>query len=299
MYKVIILLGASFLLIFHSFSQDLLVLKTGTRSIVKIQSFDSSKVWLSLMRNGEIVQTHSSLRDINRIQFDEKNASLSLIDTILLGNQTYLYEDVTKLEGDSLYYAIVGLNGKETRSIAMKEIQSVRINTPIKESNTSNSSFTSDNDNDIDENVSLGLGLGMDHGGFGLNLCVYPIKNIGIFLGGGYAFIGPGFNGGLKFRVFSDRTSPYASVMYGYHAVVKVQNAGQFNKMFYGTTLGLGVDLWINSEKRSYLSLGLLIPFRGSSVQTYVDDLKKNHNIVFKSSLPPVGISFSYRIILG
>ncbi len=48
--------------------------------------------------------------------------------------------------------------------------------------------------------VSIGLGIGLDHGGFGGNVTYYPVKNIGLFGGVGYAIAGVGFNVGAKFR---------------------------------------------------------------------------------------------------
>lgn len=50
------------------------------------------------------------------------------------------------------------------------------------------------------DQLALGVGLGLDFGGLGGNLLVCPGKNIGFFLGVGYAFVKAGFNAGMKVR---------------------------------------------------------------------------------------------------
>jgi len=269
--------------------------KTGSRKWVKIQSFDAKKVFVTVLHKDEIIPTFLNLNEVRFIQFNEENINLSLLDTILLSNSLYIYEDIIKFENDSVYYSIVGLNGKENRSISINNILSVKINIPGKENKSKNSNSSKEKY----ENAYLGIGLGMDHGGIGLNLSVYPIKYIGVILGGGYNLVGAGLNAGLKLRIFSDRTTPYFSVMYGYNAVIKVQNLDQFNKTFYGTTVGFGADIRINPAKKNYIGLGVLIPFRSSSVETYMNDLRNNYGITFKSGFFPIGFSLSYRFILN
>ena len=97
----------------------------------------------------------------------------------------------------------------------------------------------------IADRISLGIGLGQDYGGMGANLLVYPHDNIGLFGGAGYAIAGMGYNVGLKYRFFSrnnPRTNFYVMGMYGYNAAVKVKNGGSFDKLFYGPSIGFGID---------------------------------------------------------
>ncbi|HEX4851031.1 MAG TPA: hypothetical protein VFV08_09505, partial [Puia sp.] len=51
------------------------------------------------------------------------------------------------------------------------------------------------------DQFSMGVGFGQDFGGLGANMIVYPQKNIGLFVGGGYAIAGFGYNVGLKLRL--------------------------------------------------------------------------------------------------
>jgi hypothetical protein len=153
----------------------------------------------------------------------------------------------------------------------------------------------------IPDKATIGLGMGLDYGGFGANFLYYPQKNIGLFVGGGYAIVDFGFNGGIKLRLVSDKPSakisPYLLAMYGYNAVIGVSNATEYNKIFYGPSLGFGFD-FSRPEKRGYWAVALIIPLRGSEVNTYIDDLKDNHGVTFKNDLLPIAVSIGYRFIL-
>ena len=153
------------------------------------------------------------------------------------------------------------------------------------------------------DKLSIGIGTGFDFGGIGGNILVYPNKNFGLFAGAGYAIAGVGFNAGVKYRLVSKNETAkvfsYALAMYGYNAAIGVSDAKQYNKFFYGTTIGFGLDYKSNPMSRGYWALALLIPFRSVKVNAYIDDLKYSHNIEFKNSLTPVTVSIGYRIILN
>jgi hypothetical protein len=151
------------------------------------------------------------------------------------------------------------------------------------------------------DKLSLGLGLGMDYGGIGGQLLIYPQRNIGIFGGVGYAFAGVGYNVGAKIRLVSDKSKgrivPFLLGMYGYNAAIAVSNMTSLNKMFYGPTFGIGLDF--RGTRKSYWSLGLLIPVRGAEVQDYIDMLKTDYGAEFKNDLLPIGITIGYHIALN
>lgn len=153
------------------------------------------------------------------------------------------------------------------------------------------------------DRTNIGIGAGGDFGGFGANLLIYPSKNLGFFVGGGYALAGLGVNAGAKFRFISNKptskVNPYIIAMYGYNAAIAVANATQFSKLFYGPSLGFGIDYRLNPYKRGYWSMAILIPFRSSEVDSYMDDLKMNHGIEFKNELLPITFSIGYRFILN
>lgn len=153
------------------------------------------------------------------------------------------------------------------------------------------------------DKVSLGLGMGLDYGGFGANIMVCPSQNVGIFGGLGYAFAGAGFNAGIKLRAVPKtsmkKTSAFGILMYGYNAAIAVTGASQYNKFFYGPTVGVGIDYRANPVAKGYWSMALLVPIRSSEVNDYIDDLKNNQGVEFKNGLIPIAISIGYRFSLN
>jgi hypothetical protein len=150
--------------------------------------------------------------------------------------------------------------------------------------------------------MTLGLGLGLDHGGYGGNLILYPVKQVGFFISGGYAMAGFGVNGGLKIRFITDETYtivPYGLAMYGYNAAIFVKNAKQYNKFFYGPSFGLGLDFDKNSNNVGYWSLAIIVPLRNDEVNDYIEDLKNNHGVKFKNDLFPIAFSFGFNFMMN
>ncbi|MES1181739.1 MAG: hypothetical protein ABUL44_02995, partial [Flavobacterium sp.] len=143
--------------------------------------------------------------------------------------------------------------------------------------------------------TSFGLGLGLDYGGIGCNVLTYPGQHIGIFGGVGYALAGIGTNGGIKLRIVpisSDKTSLYFTGMYGYNAAIRVANDTEHNRLFFGPTMGAGIDF--RQTKNGYWSLALLVPVRSDEVNQYINSLKAM-GVKMRNSLLPVAISVGYR----
>jgi hypothetical protein len=151
------------------------------------------------------------------------------------------------------------------------------------------------------DKVSAGLGLGLDYGGIGGNFLVYPQKNIGLFGGVGYPIVGVGFNAGLKVRIIPKNpkaaTLLYALAMYGYNAAIQVKKLAELNKLFYGPTFGIGLDVRASRKSKDYWTFALLIPIRKAEVDVYIDNLK-NSGVEFTNGLIPIAISIGYRIVL-
>jgi len=153
------------------------------------------------------------------------------------------------------------------------------------------------------DKITIGLGLGMDYGGIGGSLLIYPQTNFGLFLGGGYALAGFGYNVGVKIRLITERhtsiISPYLIGMYGYNSAIVITNATDYSKLFYGPTFGFGMDFRSRRARIGYWTLAILFPIRGSDVSNYIDDLKNNHGATFSNDLSPVAFSIGYRFILN
>jgi len=148
---------------------------------------------------------------------------------------------------------------------------------------------------------SLGAGLGLDYGGIGLNFTFFPQENIGLFAAYGYAMVGLSFNAGAKYRYIPNKTAtvlPYAIAMYGYNTAIKVKNWTNYNKLYYGATVGVGLEFHSKSKSIGYWTVAMLVPIRDPDAKQYIDELKSNPNIDVKSEPWPVVFSVGYRLIL-
>jgi hypothetical protein len=156
-----------------------------------------------------------------------------------------------------------------------------------------------DNPDAAYDKVSIGAGVGLDYGGFGVNLLVYPQKNIGFFVGAGYALAGVGSNVGIKIRHIKEarKIRPYLTAMHGYNTAVAVKDAKSYNRLFYGNSIGFGFDTRPRKESNGHFSLGFLVPIRGTNVDEYLSFLK-NQGVTFKKELSPIAISIGYRFLV-
>jgi hypothetical protein len=149
---------------------------------------------------------------------------------------------------------------------------------------------------------AIGFGYGQDYGGLGLNLTVYPQKNIGVFGGFGYALAGFGYNAGIKLRLLPNQGAsmfrPFVEAMYGYNAAVYITNYTQYNKLFYGPTIGAGVDIGSLRTKHGYFSAAILVPIRNQDAQNYMDGLQ-TMGVQFNNNLLPISLSFGYKFIVN
>ena len=148
---------------------------------------------------------------------------------------------------------------------------------------------------------AVGIGYGQDYGGLGLNLTVYPQQNIGLFGGLGYALAGFGYNAGIKLRLLPNEGKsmfrPFVEAMYGYNTAVYIANDEQYNKLFYGPTVGAGVDVGSLRARHGYFSAALLVPIRNADPQNYIDQLKAM-GAQFNNNLLPISISLGYNFIV-
>jgi hypothetical protein len=146
--------------------------------------------------------------------------------------------------------------------------------------------------------VSGGFGIGQDYGGFGARLTVLPTKHLGLFFGGGYALAGFGYNvGAMAIANPDNRVSPTFSFMYGYTAAIAVSGASQYNKLYYGPSIGFGLRSKSRRNEGNYWQFGLTIPFRPSEFDTDFNALKNNPNITGLTKPLPVTISIGYHFI--
>jgi hypothetical protein len=122
--------------------------------------------------------------------------------------------------------------------------------------------------------INLGLGMGLNYGGFGGRLELVPQKNIAIFGAVGFNLHKAGFNIGAKVKVAAEKkVSPMFQFMYGYNAVILVVGASEYNKTYYGPSVGGGIELKMG-QSQNFMEFGLLIPFRNEEFRNDITELQ-------------------------
>ncbi|HNR19069.1 MAG TPA: hypothetical protein PKN75_06485 [Bacteroidia bacterium] len=146
--------------------------------------------------------------------------------------------------------------------------------------------------------ANLGLGLGLDYGGFGVKLNLNPTKNLGFFIGGGYAIVKPGFNAGVTLRILPDKQfCPFVSGMYGYNAAVKIKGAAKYNKLYYGPSFSIGGELW-GKSRTGFWNFELILPVRSQEFNDDWDALKNDPGIKIEQDILPVAFTIGYQFKL-
>ena len=143
----------------------------------------------------------------------------------------------------------------------------------------------------------LGIGTGLDYGGLGFKGEIVPFPYLGIFAGAGFNLYGLGANGGLSFKALPfKKLSPTVQAMYGYNAVIIVQGASEYNKMYYGPSVGAGLD-WKLGRKPNKLFFAVYYPIRSDEYYNDIDKLKANPAVEFENE--PLPVTFSVGFNLG
>jgi hypothetical protein len=119
-----------------------------------------------------------------------------------------------------------------------------------------------------------------------------------LLFGGGYALAGFGYNAGAMVIANPDkRISPAFIFMYGYTAAIAISGASQYNKLYYGPSIGFGLRSKSRRNEGNYWQFGLAIPFRPSEFETDFNALKSNPNITGLTKPLPITISIGYHFV--
>ena len=143
--------------------------------------------------------------------------------------------------------------------------------------------------------MNIGLGLGLDYGGIGGRITFLPIKRLAVFVSLGYAIVDLGYNVGAQLRITpGNRICPSIGLMYGYNGVIKVQNAPEYDKIYYGTSASIGLEIHFKG-KPNYLNVEIVVPFRPESFYDDWDKVKQLSNFSTQSEPLPIAISVGYH----
>ncbi len=145
--------------------------------------------------------------------------------------------------------------------------------------------------------ISIGVGAGLDCGGYGANLLLYGNKHIGIIGGVGYSYSKtPGSNMGLKIRLDGrqeSRPELYFMALYGSNVVLQYEYSEDDGRLFYGGSIGMGMDIRTNKMKGGGFSFAILYPLTGS-----YQEYKRDHPYDEFEDPPGIRLSISYRFAL-
>lgn len=162
------------------FGQDTLVLKSSSRVIGELRKIDSSQVSIAIRRGNTRIETNAKTSEIQSIRPYLKASSEFGSDTIYKFNMDRIIGKVVRIENDSVYITDIVTGNTPTMVVPVSDIQTVGMRSDKKNKEPNSTGFGGAQ---IKNTGSFGFGVGMDHGGFGLNLAVYPEKHIGLFAG--------------------------------------------------------------------------------------------------------------------
>ena len=142
--------------------------------------------------------------------------------------------------------------------------------------------------------VYLGPGLGINYGGIGIQLNYMPVKALRFSAGYGTNLLDMAYSFGINYRILADkRICPTASYYYGFNGYIKQDEKPEFNKTYYGSSLGAGVEVW-NKRRTNFLHFQLLIPIQSLAFENDVEELNKaSKDLNYKSS--PILLSIGYH----
>jgi hypothetical protein len=151
--------------------------------------------------------------------------------------------------------------------------------------------------------LSIGVGNGLDYGnfggfqGFGANLTVFPIKQVGIFYATGTTpkldISTIEYNAGIKFILLSYPTWSTEIVgMYGHNFVVS--GVPKYDKVFTGPSFGINENY---RYRNFFMSSGVYVPILSEEAKEYRDDIHNNPDLIYNDPFPirfTIGIGFYF-----
>jgi hypothetical protein len=144
--------------------------------------------------------------------------------------------------------------------------------------------------------ADLGFGLGMDYGGLlGVQLGFTAFKHLTFFGAVGYYYLQAGWNIGIKTLLVAKTSKhafrPYFKGMYGTHSVILVDGADQYNKVYNGWTVGIGMELRFGKKKMNGFNFDLNVPLR--TTEFWEDYNVMQNDPTISVSVGPMPVAFS------
>lgn len=147
--------------------------------------------------------------------------------------------------------------------------------------------------------TTLGLGMGLPYGAFGARLGVNVADGFNLFGGLGYQIAGLGYNiGFLKDFPSKSMTQFYLTAMYGTNAAIKVVGLSEYDNVYSGPTVGLGLKINSRKTEGNYWDVGLLLPFKSTDYKNAETAVRNDSRISQFQGGWPVLIVVGYNFNL-
>jgi hypothetical protein len=152
----------------------------------------------------------------------------------------------------------------------------------------------------IRHTLDLGFGFGLDYGGvLGVQVGVAPINHLTLFAAGGYYLFEFGWQVGIKGLLIPKTTEktfrPFLKAMFGTNSVIAVEGADEYDKVYKGFTLGLGVELRFGKKKANGFDLDLNVPLRTPDFWIDYNTMKNDPRLDVLQGPIPVAFSIGFH----
>jgi hypothetical protein len=272
-------------------SQDIIFKNNGDTIFGSLYKEDSTRVYFSAIIKKKIINTAINKAEIKSFYSGSTEKQMILDKFLKLESNYIIICRINKSDSTNLFLSYFKDRTIRDTIVSREEIISKNTDVILKSKIESN----------IDK-FTVGVGFGLEYGFIGPNFSIYPIPYIGIWGGIGYAFNDshPGYNVGVKFRCITNNQmwyiTPYALAMYGSNASVILKNESELNKIFYGPSIGFGFDIRESlNQKLGYLSISLIIPFRSSGFDQYINNFESQN---YKFNITDAYLSIGYKVII-
>ncbi len=159
---------------------------------------------------------------------------------------------------------------------------------------------TNVDDYDFHSQCDFGAGVGLNYGGFmGVQVQYVALDHLGIFGSAGYYLAGFGWQIGVTGYIMPKIPSKpfrvYGTLMVGTNAAIVVTNSSSYNNIYFGPSIGGGIEMRFGKSKRNGLNIDLFLPFRSEEYQSDLNNIKNNPSITDIQEPLPITISVGYH----
>jgi hypothetical protein len=150
--------------------------------------------------------------------------------------------------------------------------------------------------------MDLGFGFGLDYGGIGVQIGLTAVKHLTFFASGGYYMFQGGWNVGVKTLLVAKTSKhvfrPFLKGMYGCNSAIFVDGADEYNKVYKGWTIGLGLELRFGKKNQAGFDFDLNVPLRTPDFWADWDVVKNDPRLDIiadpKAVAPSIGFHYEF-----